>query len=429
MALELEKHPCFSAEAKGKFGRVHLPVAPACNMQCNFCHRKFDCANESRPGVTSVVLTPEQAIAYLRKVVGNDSRISVVGIAGPGDPFANADKTMQTLRLVREHYPDMLLCVATNGLAVGPHVPELAELKVSHVTITVNAVEPEISAKVYSWIRDGYRPYRGIEAGQLLWERQREAIANLSAHGVVVKVNTILMPGVNDHHIGTIAKTVKELGADVLNIIPLYPVAETPFETIPAPSSEMIHARRAEAGEVLPLMKHCARCRADAAGLLSEGTSQVVLGWLKETADGPKNPLTAPAPTTPRPYVAVTSQEGVLVNQHLGEAGEVWIYGEDGKGGYALVEKRSTPAMGTGSHRWMELARRLSDCRAVLTAGCGASPQMVLDHAGLKVIMTECLIDEAVEAVYQGQELRIPVRAFKCGSDSGSCAGTGTGCG
>ncbi|MGE5894530.1 MAG: nitrogenase cofactor biosynthesis protein NifB, partial [bacterium] len=49
-------HPCFSKEAHFKFGRIHLPVAPACNIQCRYCIRKFDCANESRPGVTSTVL-------------------------------------------------------------------------------------------------------------------------------------------------------------------------------------------------------------------------------------------------------------------------------------------------------------------------------------------------------------------------------------
>jgi len=40
---------------------LHAAVAPACNIQCNYCNRKYDCANESRPGVVSEKLTPEQA--------------------------------------------------------------------------------------------------------------------------------------------------------------------------------------------------------------------------------------------------------------------------------------------------------------------------------------------------------------------------------
>ena len=43
-------HPCFEADAHHTHARVHVPVAPRCNVQCNFCSRKFDCVNESRPG-------------------------------------------------------------------------------------------------------------------------------------------------------------------------------------------------------------------------------------------------------------------------------------------------------------------------------------------------------------------------------------------
>jgi len=129
--IDFKNHPCFDKEAHKKFGRVHLPVAPRCNIQCNFCNRKYDCMNESRPGVTSTVLTPQQAIAYLRDVVEKRPDISVMGIAGPGDPFANPEETMETLRLTRKYFPKMILCVATNGLNVAPYVDEMAELQVS----------------------------------------------------------------------------------------------------------------------------------------------------------------------------------------------------------------------------------------------------------------------------------------------------------
>ena len=60
--ININLHPCFNAKVKGQFGRVHLPVAPKCNILCNYCNRKFDCVNESRPGVTSSVLSPAQAL-------------------------------------------------------------------------------------------------------------------------------------------------------------------------------------------------------------------------------------------------------------------------------------------------------------------------------------------------------------------------------
>jgi len=93
MALDLSRHPCFNDAARHTFARIHLPVAPECNVQCNFCKRIYDCANESRPGVTSALLTPPQALSYLENVLQRDPRIAVVGIAGPGDPFATPERT------------------------------------------------------------------------------------------------------------------------------------------------------------------------------------------------------------------------------------------------------------------------------------------------------------------------------------------------
>jgi nitrogen fixation protein NifB len=167
--VDFSNHPCFNKDAHKKYGRVHLPVAPRCNIQCNFCNRKYDCMNESRPGVTSTVLTPQQAVAYLRDVVEKRPEISVMGIAGPGDPFANPDETMETLRLTRKYFPKMLLCIATNGLNVAPYINEMAGLQVSHVTLTINAVDPEIGGTIYTWVRDGKRPLRGASRPRKFW--------------------------------------------------------------------------------------------------------------------------------------------------------------------------------------------------------------------------------------------------------------------
>jgi nitrogen fixation protein NifB len=150
--------------------------------------------------------------------------LSVVGIAGPGDPFANPDETIRTLKLVRDLYPSLLLCVATNGLNLLPFVDELAELNVSHVTITLNAVDPSIGAKIYSWVRHNRRTFLREEGAELLLNNQLKAIVRLKEKGVLVKINTIIIPGINDKHIPEVAKKVGELGADMLNCMPMYPV-------------------------------------------------------------------------------------------------------------------------------------------------------------------------------------------------------------
>ena len=447
MAIDCTKHPCFDHNASQRFGRVHLPVAPKCNLGCNFCNRKFDCLNESRPGVTSTVLSPRQALAYLRRVSDVlDTPISVVGIAGPGDPFANADETMETLRLVRREFPDMILCVASNGLGIGPHIAELAELETTHVTITINAVDPRIGERVYRFVKPGKRVYRGLVGAQLLLGRQLDAVRQLHEAGVTVKVNSIVMPGINDHHIGEIAATVSALGADVHNCMGLIPVEGTPFAELVEPDDAAMAAARDASGEYLPQMKHCSRCRADAVGLLGEDNDALVQQALHEASELLDD---AEACTTSdehesaeprkrqRPYIAVASFEGVLVNQHLGACEQVWVFGPaPGQGGgYKRIETRPTPIPG-GLDRWAELARRLHDCRALVCANAGQKPKVALAAHGIRVLVAEGLIDEALDAVYAGRKPRMPARVLQpasgCDDDGvgcGGCTGSGTGCG
>jgi nitrogen fixation protein NifB len=418
MALDTLRHPCFSDAARHRFARIHLPVAPDCNIQCNFCKRVYDCANESRPGVTTAVLSPKQALHYLEAVLKKDPRITVVGIAGPGDPFATPERTLETLRLVRERYPEMLLCVASNGLAVAPYVDDLASVKVSHVTLTVNAADPEVGAKIYAWVRDGKRVYRGRIGAELLWERQAAAIRAMKDRGITVKINTIIVPGVNDHHVVEVARRVAELGADIANCVPLYPVAGTEFAAVEPPDRDAVAAIRAEVAQHMPIMEHCTRCRADAVGLLGEPMRpEIEMCLLQSAASGGSGEN--------RPYVAVATLEGVLVNQHLGEAEQIAVFGRTEQG-FGLVEMRRTPTSGGGPQRWQALAETLNDCRALLVASAGHAPRTALADQGIEVVMMEGLIEEGLEAVYGGVPLRAPLRKqHRCGS---GCAGNGLGC-
>ena len=420
VSLKLDNHPCFNDKARHEFGRIHLPVARSCNIQCRYCNRKYDCVSEGRPGVSSAVLTPPQALLYLHQAMKNDQRIKVVGIAGPGDPLADAAATMETLARVRDAYPEMLLCLATNGLNLPEHADELARLRVSHVTVTVNAVDPAVGERIYSWVRPGKFTLRQKEGAALLLARKLEGISRLKERGVTIKINTVVVPGVNDEHVAEIARKAAALGADIMNCVPLYPVAGSLWEDMPAPPPDMIGRIRLEAGKHLPQMEHCARCRADAAGLVGETTGEATFDLLKSIAR--PEPLSGE-----RPYVAVATMEEVLVNQHLGAAASLSVYERQG-GGFRLVERRATPPPGDGDRRWEALARTFSDCRAILAGGIGQSPKRIFASCGLQVIEMEGLIEEALLGVYEGRDLsRLAKKTrTRCGS---GCGGDGRGCG
>lgn len=428
-------HPCFNPQARKESARIHLAVAPRCNVQCKFCDRNFSCVNESRPGVTAKVITPEESLVHLSEQLALNPKIKVVGIAGPGDPFANPQETIRTLRLVHEAHPELLLCVSTNGLNLLPYVNELKRLNVSHVTITVNAVDPQVGAEVYEWTYHDEKMLCGVEAAGRLWENQALAIQALAFRDITVKINTVLIPGVNDHHIAAIARETQLLGASVHNIIPLIPVANTAFASKEKPRPELVRQVREESKKYLHQIEHCARCRADAVGFLGGDCSGT---GPKGCGSSPKDEAEAAAiPRFPfdhlgsqnfslanqnRPYFAVASREGVFVNMHLGEATTLSIF-KPGTRKPVFVEKRQTPPAGGGVGRWLALAEILKDCSHLLVNGIGPIPRTILTMNGINPQITSGFIEEAQMLINESSS---PIsKDFLCGE---FCAGTSHGC-
>lgn len=220
--------------------------------------------SEQRPGVTAGILNPEEALRRVKEALTLCPEITVVGIAGPGDALAT-DAALETFRLVHQEYPHLILCLSTNGLLLPEKIYKLIEVGVRTITVTVNAVDPEIGAKVISHIVLNGVVYTGTEAAKALISRQLEGIRLANELGAVVKINTVLIPGVNDTHIEAIAKAVKEAGASIYNIIPLIPQHE--FANFPAPDCQQLNIARAAAEKYLPVFRHCQHCRADACGI------------------------------------------------------------------------------------------------------------------------------------------------------------------
>ncbi len=256
-------HPCYSEKAHFTTARIHLAVAPKCNIQCNYCIRKINKC-EHRPGVAGAILTPEEALARVDEYVKKMPNLRVVGIAGPGESLAN-EETFETLKLVHEKYPELIKCVASNGLLLPEKVEKLVEVGVTSVTVTINAVDPEIGAKIYSFVRYHDKTYRGIEGAGFLIENQFLGIKRASAAGLNVKVNTVLIPEINFEQVKEIARKAKENGAMLMNIIPLIPLNK--FEKERAPDCDELTIARTLAEEFLPQFRLCRQCRADAVGV------------------------------------------------------------------------------------------------------------------------------------------------------------------
>lgn len=444
---KVHNHPCYSEEAHHYFARMHVAVAPACNIQCHYCNRKYDCANESRPGVVSEVLTPEQAVKKVKAVAATIPQMTVLGIAGPGDPLANPQRTLETFRMLSEQAPDIKLCVSTNGLALPECVEELAKHNIDHVTITINCVDPEIGAKIYPWIFWNNKRIRGVKAAKILIEQQQKGLEMLVARGILVKVNSVMIPGVNDEHLKEVSKIVKAKGAFLHNVMPL--IAEPEHGTFygvmgqrsPEPE-ELQDLQDACAGD-MNMMRHCRQCRADAVGMLGEDRGDeftldkiesmeidyeaamvkraAIHAAIKEELDeksAKKARLAGLSVASVqnstsgryRPVLmAVATSGGGLINQHFGHASEFLVY-EASTSGVRFIGHRRVDQYCVGNDTCGEkesaLAgslRALKGCEAVLCSKIGFEPWSDLEAAGIQPNGEHAMepIEEAVMAVYR----------------------------
>jgi len=416
---KVKNHPCYSEEAHHHYARMHVAVAPACNIQCNYCNRKYDCANESRPGVVSEKLTPEQAAKKVLAVASTIPQMTVLGIAGPGDPLANPEKTFKTFELVAQTAPDIKLCLSTNGLALPDHVDTIARFNVDHVTITINMVDPEIGAKIYPWIFYKHKRYTGVEAAKILTDRQLQGLEMLTERGILCKINSVMIPGVNDQHLVEVNRAVKSRGAFLHNIMPLISAPEhgTVFglNGQRGPTAQELKALQDSCEGEMNMMRHCRQCRADAVGLLGEDRSaefttekimEMEVKYDLETRQAYQAKVEeervakvaakqeeladlAGESSDIKLLVAVATKGSGLINEHFGHAKEFQVY-ELSTSGAKFVGHRRVDLYCQGGYGEEDslatIIRAINDCHAVFVAKIGGCPKSDLVQAGIEPV-------------------------------------------
>jgi len=435
---KIEMHPCYSMEAHHYFARMHLPVAPACNIQCNYCNRKYDCANESRPGVVSELLSPMEALKKVKAVAMKIPQLSVVGIAGPGDPLANPDRTFKTFELISNEIPELKLCLSTNGLRLKEYMSRIKDLHIDHVTITINCVDEEVGKEIYAWVFYGHKRLKGKEAVSVLLDNQMEGLALLKQAGILCKVNSVMIPGINDKHLSQVAKRVKELGAFLHNVMPVAvsPEYNTHFSRmkIKPPNKKTLKILQDELESDINVMRHCRLCRADAIGLLGEDRNAE---FTKEKIMEEEEPFDRGVLLRMRDHifqirevdralrdkinnsyksylarkdlegslVAVASKGMGLINQHFGHAKEFMIYEIEKDGTLKFVQARKVEPYCSGSMecgdtnnetRLLRTIEAIEDVKAIFVMAIGPNLEDYLQEKGIEVVRSVSSIEEAV---------------------------------
>lgn len=357
----------------GQSRRLTLPIAPRANTRIRFA------AVTER---TMAAITPDEAVALVDRVMNEGGMVEAVDIGGPGEPLATPHATLECLSRLHRSYSALDLGIVTNGLGGALLVDGLKESGLKRVTLCVDAITTVTAEKIYAWIRPGIRTLPLAQAAVTLVTEQAATAEVCARVGLAVKIATTVYPGFNDNEVEEIALKMAGLGAKGITLIPYQPMPGD-MGCLERPAAELMAQAAALAARHLRVVEEKA-----GPGLCSRGL--------------PLPEISLPKPSAERPNVAVTSHSGMAIDQHLGQAARLLIYGPREDGLVCLLASRSAPDPGRGSERWQAMAGLLPDCFALLTAAAGETPRTVLRRHGLPVVITDGDIEGTVDALYRG---------------------------
>lgn len=255
-------HCCFSTdEKKVPTPRIHVPLAGKCSMGCVYCGYRFDgniTSSVLRPGVAGrVVSSYEDIEAYLSSALDKLPSAEIIGVSGPGDPLENFNELNHLVEIMRDKWPSKKLCLCTNGRFFFPYGQIVADSGIlKYITFTINTLDKENLPKIYNcFSADGC-------AGESYIEGLISAISYCKQKGIAVKVNTVLIKGINDAQIESMFERLRHMGVDCFNLLPHRNVRTEQTDS----STEYWLLRQELQRKGFLLTRHCMMCRSDYCG-------------------------------------------------------------------------------------------------------------------------------------------------------------------
>jgi nitrogenase cofactor biosynthesis protein NifB len=233
------------------------------------------------------------------------------------------------------------------------------------------------------------------------------------------KINSVMIPGINDRHLVEVNRAVKSRGALLHNIMPLISAPEhgTVFGLTGqrGPSAQELKALQDSCEGEMNMMRHCRQCRADAVGLLGEDRSaefttdkimemevnydldarQAYQTKVEEERQAKVEAKNAELWTLAGEasdisiLIAVATKGSGRVNEHFGHAKEFQIYELSTLGAKFVGHRRVDVYCqgGFGDEDSLEtVIRAINDCAAVLVAKIGGCPKESLIAASIEPV-------------------------------------------
>ncbi|MEM3066924.1 MAG: GTP 3',8-cyclase MoaA, partial [Nitrososphaerota archaeon] len=184
--------------------RISLTPSAKCNFKCVFCHMEGIYEN------TDIIMTPEEIERIMRVLRKFD--IESVKLTG-GEPMLRDDIIEIVYRLRNLEFKE--ISMTTNGTRFPQLAKKLRDAGLNRVNISLHSVDPQ----KFCWIIGT----KSTDGGKRLQYTIDAIKAALDAGMETVKLNVVVMKGVNEDEIDDMIKFVKTLGHDncILQLIEL----------------------------------------------------------------------------------------------------------------------------------------------------------------------------------------------------------------
>lgn len=183
-----------------KIEYLRISITDRCNFRCIYCMPE--------EGVEFIehdeILTFDEIVRICRLAV--DLGITKIKITG-GEPLVRRD-CVDLIRKIKAIPGIEEVTMTTNGLLLGRHLEELAEIGIDGINISLDAVE-----------RERFRAITRSDQAEAVLDAIRKSVAS----GIKTKVNALIMPGINEDQILPLAELTRDIGVHVryIEVMPI----------------------------------------------------------------------------------------------------------------------------------------------------------------------------------------------------------------
>ena len=176
-----------------KFDRVidyiRVSVTSRCNFRCLYCMPNTPFEWEPHENILSY----EEMFEFLKLAI--DEGVKKIRITG-GEPLLRKDLDV-FIKMLHDYKPSLDLALTTNGYYLKEYAKILKNAGLKRVNMSIDSLKPEIAAKI---------------AQKDVLNKVLEGLDEALKVGLKVKLNTVVMKGINDNEIINLLEFAKNKG-------------------------------------------------------------------------------------------------------------------------------------------------------------------------------------------------------------------------